>query len=73
MASPGSIERWDDEADVVVLGFGLAGACAAIEATTPIRLPTSSIVEKMPERLSGGNSRVAGQTLCFPRSASTGS
>ena len=24
---------WDDEADIVVLGFGGAGACAAIEAT----------------------------------------
>ena len=26
------VERWDDEADVVVVGFGGAGACAAIEA-----------------------------------------
>ena len=24
--------RWDDEADVVVVGFGAAGAVAAIEA-----------------------------------------
>lgn len=28
----GSIERWDREADVVVVGLGCAGACAAIEA-----------------------------------------
>lgn len=27
-----TMERWDDEADVVVVGFGGAGACAAIEA-----------------------------------------
>jgi len=26
------VERWDLEADVVVVGFGAAGACAAIEA-----------------------------------------
>lgn len=27
------VERWDDEADVVVVGLGCAGACAAIEAS----------------------------------------
>ena len=27
-------EAWDDEADVVVVGFGGAGACAALEANT---------------------------------------
>jgi succinate dehydrogenase/fumarate reductase flavoprotein subunit len=26
------VARWDDEADVLVVGFGAAGACAAIEA-----------------------------------------
>src|SRR5262245_12515804 len=26
------VRRWDREADVVVVGFGCAGACAAIEA-----------------------------------------
>ncbi|MFF0611168.1 FAD-dependent oxidoreductase [Nocardia tengchongensis] len=29
-----SITRWDYEADVVVAGFGVAGACAAVEAAT---------------------------------------
>jgi len=28
-----TVERWDREADVVVVGFGAAGACAAIEAS----------------------------------------
>ncbi|MFH2005574.1 MAG: FAD-binding protein [bacterium] len=32
MAAKQSDERWDDEADVVVVGFGGAGAAAAIEA-----------------------------------------
>jgi 3-oxo-5alpha-steroid 4-dehydrogenase len=27
-------EKWDDEADVVVVGFGGAGACAALEASS---------------------------------------
>src|SRR6185369_14570286 len=27
------VARWDREADVVIVGFGAAGACAAIEAT----------------------------------------
>ena len=26
------VSRWDDGADVIVVGFGAAGACAAIEA-----------------------------------------
>ena len=26
------VDRWDEEADVVVVGFGATGACAAIEA-----------------------------------------
>lgn len=26
------IGRWDDTADVIVIGFGIAGACAALEA-----------------------------------------
>lgn len=27
-----AVERWDEETDVLVIGFGAAGACAAIEA-----------------------------------------
>jgi 3-oxo-5alpha-steroid 4-dehydrogenase len=28
------VDKWDDEADVVVVGFGGAGACAALEASS---------------------------------------
>ncbi|MGB8404293.1 MAG: FAD-binding protein, partial [Mycobacterium sp.] len=28
-----SIASWDDEADVVVVGYGIAGAAAAVEAS----------------------------------------
>src|SRR5690606_42002730 len=30
--SAATIEKWDDSADVVVIGYGIAGACAALEA-----------------------------------------
>src|SRR4051794_17964109 len=69
MASLARIERWDEQADVVVLGFGVAGAAAAVEAHDADPSASILVVEKMPERHAGGNSRVAGQTLCFPSDA----
>lgn len=39
MASLASIKSWDFETDVLILGFGLAGACAAIEALATTRRP----------------------------------
>lgn len=52
------IEAWDEEADVVVLGFGSAGCAAAIAA----RDAGASVVvlEKMPEGQEGGNTRISG-------------
>ena len=64
MASLAGTKGWDKEADVVVLGFGLAGACTAIEAVDTDPATDVLIVEKMPEGREGGNSRVSGQTLC---------
>ncbi len=54
--------RWDDAYDVVVVGFGYAGATAAIEASDAGS--TVLLVEKMPDAggisiCSGGNVRVA--------------
>ncbi len=52
-------ETWDRQADVVVVGFGAAGAAAAItayEAGAQVIL-----LEKAPEGHEGGNTRVAGQ------------
>jgi succinate dehydrogenase/fumarate reductase flavoprotein subunit len=69
MATLSRITRWDDEADVVILGFGLAGAVAAIEAHDTDADADVLIVEKMPEAHAGGNSRVSGQTLVFPTDA----
>ena len=52
-------ETWDRQADVVVVGFGAAGAAAAVtayEAGAQVIL-----LEKAPEGHEGGNTRVAGQ------------
>jgi glycine/D-amino acid oxidase-like deaminating enzyme len=61
--------RWDDEADVVVLGFGLAGAAAAIEALETDASARVVLVEKMPERWAGGNSRASAQRVLVAEDA----
>lgn len=67
MASPGSVTRWDDEADVVIAGYGIAGAAAAIEAHDADPKADILVLEKMPERYQGGNSRASGQSLLISR------
>ncbi len=54
---------WDEEVDVLILGFGLAGASAAIEALATDPDAKVLICEKMPEKYAGGNSRASGQSL----------
>jgi succinate dehydrogenase/fumarate reductase flavoprotein subunit len=51
--------QWDEEADVVVVGFGAAGFAAAVTAHD---LGADVVIlEKAPEGEEGGNTRVAGQ------------
>ena len=50
---------WDRQADVVVVGFGAAGAAAAITAHDAGAKVI--LLEKAPEGEEGGNTRVAGQ------------
>jgi len=51
--------HWDEEADVVVVGFGAAGMAASVTAH---ELGAKVILlEKAPEGKHGGNTRVAGQ------------
>lgn len=69
MAGLQSVTRWDDEADVVIAGFGLAGAAAAIEAHDADPSADVLVLEKMPEALAGGNSRVSGQSLLISKDA----
>lgn len=66
MASLNSVGRWSVEADVVVVGCGLAGMTAALEAHDSDPDATIIILEKMSESEAGGNSRVSGQSLSFP-------
>jgi hypothetical protein len=67
MASPASVKAWDDETDVLVCGYGLAGACAAIEAHDLDPAADILVLEKMPERYQGGNSRASGQSLLISK------
>ena len=66
MASLDSVEQWATEVDVLVLGCGLAGMTAALEASDSDPDATVLILEKTTESESGGNSRVSGQSLSFP-------
>lgn len=52
-------EQWDKQADVVIIGFGGAGAAAAITAQDAGA--TVLLLEKAPKGQEGGNTRVAGQ------------
>ena len=51
--------QWDHEAGVVIVGFGAAGAAAAI--TVQDAGVSVLMLEKAPEGHEGGNTRVAGQ------------
>lgn len=69
MASPAVIDRWHDETDVLIAGYGVAGCAAAIEAHDRDPAADVLIVEKMPEALAGGNGRVSGQSLLISHDA----
>lgn len=59
MQQPWLPGKWDKEADLVVVGFGGAGAAAAITAND---LGAKVLMlEKAPEGEEGGNTRIAGQ------------
>lgn len=61
-----NINQWDKEVDVCIVGYGLAGASAAIQVLDDNPDADVLILEKMPEALAGGNSRASGQTLLTP-------
>ena len=59
MQQPWLPAQWDKEADLVIVGFGAAGAAAAITAQG---LGAKVLMlEKAPEGEEGGNTRIAGQ------------
>jgi len=53
--------KWDEEADVVIVGYGFAGSAAAIAAHDAGA--NVLLLEKAPEADKGGNSRVSGQIV----------
>jgi succinate dehydrogenase/fumarate reductase flavoprotein subunit len=60
----GANPNWDDEADVIVVGYGFAGATVAItahDAGAKVLL-----LEKAPEKHKGGNSRVSANLVFWP-------
>jgi glycine/D-amino acid oxidase-like deaminating enzyme len=57
---------WADEADIVIVGLGIAGISAALEALATDPALDVLIVEKMPPSLAGGASRSAGNMLFLP-------
>ena len=69
MASLNSITQWDQQYDLVIAGFGLAAMSAAIEAHDLDPDVSILILEKSNEAESGGNTRVAGQSLLISKNA----
>ena len=57
--APSVPDHWDVQADVVVVGFGAAGAATSVTAH---ELGAEVVIlERAPEGQDGGNTRVAGQ------------
>jgi succinate dehydrogenase/fumarate reductase flavoprotein subunit len=56
--------KWDDEADVVVVGYGFAGTTVAITAYDAGAKVL--MLEKAPEQEKGGNSRISGNIVFWP-------
>jgi succinate dehydrogenase/fumarate reductase flavoprotein subunit len=61
---------WDKEVDVIVIGTGFAGLSAAITAKDAGA--TVLILEKMPQKHEGGNSRVSGNMWWTPNNLPEG-
>ncbi len=61
-----TVEKWDEEVDFLIVGFGLAGAAAAVEAYDIDPNAKILVLEKMPVELAGGNSIASGQTFIVP-------
>ena len=64
--TPGEITAWDREVDFLIVGYGLAGAAAAVEAHDIDPEADVLVLEKMPRELAGGNSIASGQTFLVP-------
>jgi len=59
-----ALPQWDEEADVVVIGYGFAGATTAITAHDAGA--NVLLLEKAPHQYRGGNSRVSANLVFWP-------
>ncbi len=62
----GEDPQFDRVCDFLVVGFGLAGAAAALEANDIDPEANVLVIEKMDEAQAGGNSIASGQTVIVP-------
>lgn len=60
-------DKWDEEFDIVIVGFGIASCSAAIEALDTDPNTKVLILEKADMANAGGNSRASGQGLVVPK------
>ncbi|MEG2859687.1 MAG: FAD-binding protein [Clostridia bacterium] len=60
------VETWDREVDFVIVGFGMAGTAAAVEAHEVAPDAKIAIFEKSPSTAAGGNAIGSGQCILFP-------
>ena len=58
--------KWDKEVDFLIVGYGLAGASAAVEASDIDPEASILVLEKMDTTNRGGNSVASGQTFVVP-------
>lgn len=61
-----SDEKFDKEVDFLIVGYGLAGEAAALEANDIDPNAKVCVLEKMSEANAGGNSIASGQTVIVP-------
>lgn len=59
-------EKYDKEVDFLIVGYGLAGEAAALEANDIDPNAKICVLEKMSEANAGGNSIASGQTVIVP-------
>lgn len=59
-------QSFDKEVDFLIVGYGLAGEAAALEANDIDPNAKICVLEKMSEANAGGNSIASGQTLIIP-------
>lgn len=64
-AQQGVPEHWDYETDILIVGYGGAGAAAAITVASE-GLGEMVVIDAAPADMEGGNTRVSANLICIP-------